>query len=535
MTLTDFKFSSKKAAIFLPVCLLFLGVLYHAIMADFWSPDDEDWLNFVGQGIRPVWTSGNPWNFFRPSFGIWMYFLNAVLPRQPAYYTLAGLLPILITWLAGRSLFNQWMDEKKAGLAAVLLTLHPIRHSHYFWTSAQIDSWCLAMMMMTLALALRTDRAERQYGALRCAMLLLMSMVSFWFKEIALLLIPLVLLLPSRLQLGAKIKTVLCISTGLAISVTSSMMVLGGLGQSGSKLAGMHLRRLLAYPIQIVLPIDQHALIMNARTPGSYLPLILLAAVIAVGAGLIAYQLVKKRESWLIAGLILLAAGGCVCMVDPDHRGLGLGAAGFSLLFVGALYHFPWPRMKWFNRSALVLLICCWAAVWCRAESVWRGSKQYNKKMIDLLQSTRDKIGPDRIIVQLVGLGKINNMAIPEKIFTLDHKSLCVSYLTSAILPVEVKINRMDRNIFSIHTQVPAMFEFEESIMAESGIVGINRKREGIHDFIWDGNGMNKAQLLQLFQSILRLYKMDASKLDVDSPFFVFWDGKDFKELAKLP
>ncbi|MBD3386286.1 hypothetical protein GF407_15355 [candidate division KSB1 bacterium] len=454
------------------VALLVL-VIWHATKANYWAADDQFWLNFVRAGLVDIWTQTSPFFHYRPLFGVWLWLVDLLGFSTPFALTLAGLLPIFISASLVFHLFKNWLSPRWALIAALLFVLHPVRHSHYLWISAQIDSWCLAFSLAAIVAGLDLAAKKQRLLLVKATGVALLSAAAFWCKEIAALVPLLILLLPTSCNWKNRLLPAAMSASGLALAALAAMMVMQGPGRGILLVESMRLFHLLYYPIQFIFPMDITTFLIYSRQSGNAF-LITAAIILSVGFALLfLYMLYRFRQSWLYAAVVFMTAAGLIFIIEKSHRGLGFGVAGMALFIAGSLQT---VKITFVRIAVLFILFTTWAFAWQLNQTSWLCAKQYGKRVYKVYSELRQTYGPDRHLVILGPMWSVNEIAWPVNI-PLEETEHSISLWIKAITSIQPLVTEpLDDGRYRLTVTGLSRFAVPVGAQPDYGIINVDCK-----------------------------------------------------------
>ena len=493
------------------IILLFILVMVNAIQANFWAGDDVSWMNFVTRGMKTIWSEPSLYGHYRPFFGTWLWGFKNVGLDQPIPLTIAGIMVILLSFFFAFRLFGYWLEKNTAFLAAVILTIHPLREPHFFWLSAQIDSWCLALSLGCLFIALKF-RAEK--GRNVSAMILIPGLTLFacMCKEIALLLPLLVFILPGQCPVRRRFSTAVLSGIGAMLYALSTLILFTRKANFVFLVKGFQLKKLLYYPHQLFWPTDLSDLAMKARLNGEFLPLLLLAFFILIMLLFLGWICLRfRKENWVLAGLILVLAGAAVCIFDSDHRGLGLGCAGIAVILAGAAPRLQPKKTIFFSLLTINVLAISWLPCWLQYHDAWRDAKMYSRILTNDIRDTRNRIGPSYFLVALGTPLSIKGSIWPSYVEELDECSISLSQIKVAKGMGKLQAEKIQNGLYRLKTADMNPFSNVSPSYEGSGVV---------EAFILKGKYVFSLEYDPL---LFNWFHSDCSRV----PYFLYWNGKN--------
>jgi hypothetical protein len=466
---------AKKTTELILTCIcalvfLLVLVIWHTIKANYWAADDQFWLNFVRAGLVDIWTQTSPFFHYRPLFGVWLWLVDLLGFSTPIALAIAGLVPIFVSASLAYHLFKNWLSPPWAFIAALMFMLHPMRHSHYLWISAQIDSWCLALSLAAIVAGLNLAGTKQRF-MLKAISIALLSAAAFWCKEIAALIPIFILLLPASYGWKKRLLPAAMSASGLVLATLVALMVMQGPGRGIWLVESIRLFHLLYYPIQFIFPMDITTFLIYSRQSGNDF---FIAVAIAVSVGfalLFLYMLYRYRRSWIYAAVVFMAAAALIFIIEKSHRGLGFGVAGMALFVAGSLQT---VRPSFLRIIILLMLFTTWAFAWQLNQTSWLCAKQYGKRINNAYSELRQTYGPDRHLVILGPMWSVNQVAWPVNI-PLEETEHSISLWIKAITPIEpILIEPLEKGQYRLTVTGLSRFAIPMGAQPDYGIVSID-------------------------------------------------------------
>lgn len=493
------------------IILLFILVMVNAVQANYWAGDDVSWMNFVTRGMKTIWSEPSPYGHYRPFFGTWLWGFKILGIYQPIPLTIAGIMVVLLSLFFAYRLFGYWLEKNSAFLAAIILTIHPLREPHLFWLSAQIDSWCLALSLACLyfALKFRNDSS----GFFSAAILIpLLTLSACMCKEIALLLPVLIFVLPGKPSFFRKASAAVCSAVGALLYTGGTFMLFPRKESIVFLLRGFNLKKLINYPHQLFWPTDLSGLVMKARLDSEYFGLLFLFIIILLVTIFLAWSCLRfYKEQWVLSGIILLLAGAAVCSFDSDHRGLGLGCAGMSIILAGAITHWQSRKSVAISITAITLIAAAWIPCWLPFHYAWVDAKIFSRILTEDVLDARKKIGQPRFLVALGTPLNIKGSVWPSYVEELDECSISLLQVKSAEGMGKLQAEKIQNGRYRLKTAYRNPFANVSPAYEGSGVV-VGSMSKGKYIFSLDYDPLR-----------FNWYHSDCSRV----PYFMYWNGKN--------
>jgi len=398
----------------------------HAAGQSVHSADGPSWLEFARRGMAVVWSEPSPFEHFRPVFGSWLWGLDLLGASTPSAWLLAGVALSCLAAGAAAWTFRALLPAPQALLAATVLFIHPARHEQIFWSSAQIDTLCLAISLACLGVVLRRP-GDGAGGVPRSSfaglmLLALLTALAVLTKEIALLLPVLIAVLPAGASRRERMTEAAASGAGAFCAVLAAGRVMGGAGRSRLILTHAGGLTVLQYPLRLLWPAAE-----GVRTPDpAYWSgwRALAPALVATAALILGVSLIWKHHGgrgWVRVGIFLIAASWLVWGVTPNDRGLGLGCAGAALLFAGGLGAVKTGRSA-VPAMALLVVAGSWSLLWAGRERLWSESSRLDAQTAVALGNWRLEAEPSRL---LVVVGRVMSFGAGTHLFNLRELDPC--------------------------------------------------------------------------------------------------------------
>jgi len=495
---------------------LFCLVLSHGISTKLWAADDQTWLKAADEGIARLWTRPSRFYHFRPIYGLFLLVHTHTGLATPLGFVFSGILLAGLTTILAYKIFNEWLQDKGAAfIASVFFTIHPIRHPHYFWASAQIDSLCLVLCLLALVIGFKYANSERRSGCYP-AVLALLAAAATLVKEIALIL-PVLLFFTLKPCKRRKRLSAACASlVGILCASFIGYLVLHGQGRAGYLVQKASLMRLWHYPDALLGFFGRFDLLMQARITGNYLNVVLrltLALLLCLLLLAVLYQ--QRRSTWAMPAFLLLTIGAMIAIIDFDCRGLGLGGAGLALAFAGG------GKTIFVRKMKLMLLIVLpvltfWSLSWIHLEKVWRSAKLYSASVTDELARQRALHGPEHC---LVFVGLISDMRYdvwPVDVTVLDECAMQTAMIRNYQAGMKITVQKLENRLYRLQAAEGSCFYIPCRPIPEIGITEVECRA-----------GRYVTSL------ICKTESYSNAPNDCDSPIFILWDGSEFKAIGQ--
>ncbi|HPN35489.1 MAG TPA: hypothetical protein PK843_13310 [bacterium] len=495
---------------------LFCLALSHGVSVQLWAADDQTWLKAADEGIIRLWTRPSPFYHFRPIYGAFLVLHARLGLATPLGFVFSGILLAGITAILSYKIFSEWLqDNVFAFLAAVFLTFHPVRHPHYFWTSGHIDSLCLVLCLLSLFIGLKYVKSERRPGWYP-AVLAVIAAAATWVKEIALIL-PLLLFFALKPCEPRKRLQVACASfIGILLALFIGWLVLHGAGRAGHLVRSASLARLWHYPDALLGFFGRFDLLMQARTSGNYLLVIVRLTLAILFCLLLSTVLYRQRRSrWAMPAFLLLTIGALIAIIDFDCRGLGLGCIGLALAFAGCCKTI-------FNRKTnlvlviLVPVLAFWSASWIHLEKIWRHAKLYSASVTNELATQRSLHGAEQCLVFVGLISDLRYDVWPVDVSVLDESVMQCAMLRNYRPGMKITVQKLANNLYRLQAAEGSCFYMPCRPMPEIGITEVECRA-----------GRYVTSL------VCKTESYSYEPFECDSPIFILWDGCEFRTLGK--
>ncbi len=381
----------------IPVAL-FVGVYYLGPVE--YHADDAKWLLAADAGLSGLWEP-HPFNHFRPVFYAWIAGLQALRLTSPEALGFAGILLQLVSiWLV-HLLAREWLPVRDASIAAAIFAIHPVRQTHWFWTSGHIDALCLGFAIAALILASRSMKATASVPML--VGIALTTLAAALSKETAFALPLAILLIPNATTWRTRLLVTAFAALGVGLAAISSAFVLDGGGRAATLLTQPNLRIGVRYCLRLMMPFDWFRFSQlytgQDEARGMWYALALLLTLGTNGVVLLLVWF-RRREPWTRIGFVLMAWGAVAWLFHEGpggDRSIGVGAVGFAVILGG---YAQGLSDRW-AVTAVVLLSFLWAPRWFDYAEEWRAVDEVDRSLTGALRRMRSNVGEDPEIVVL--------------------------------------------------------------------------------------------------------------------------------------
>ncbi len=399
---------------------------YHVFASEYHC-DDLTWLKATDAGLLNGLASPHPFDHFRPTFYVWIWFLRALRLTSPAALGIAGMVLQLALLVLVYLFMREWMSTRGSGVVTAIVAIHPVRQSLWFWASTQIDALCLVFTVASLAVATKTLKLGS--SPLRLLSVAGLTLLAALAKETAFALPLAILLLPTKTSVKARIPAVVASGVAVLVAVLWSAAVLDGSGRGGDLILHANLRALARYPVQLVLPLDWFGLSYRYVGTDGYRFVWRASWLIGLGlAGVFAVAVwLRRSEPWARLSVVFFCWAGLAWIASESDRSIGLGALAAAAMLGG--FTERWSRRG--SVAVLMLVLCIvWAPRWWVYLQQWRAADQHTVALDEALTEWRQNVEPDQHFV-VIGLPyTIGEMAEPAAVYELDD---CSSAATMAL------------------------------------------------------------------------------------------------------
>lgn len=435
----------------------------HVLRVAGWNANDIAWLTDVRRGLVHVWSEPGPFGDWRPLFGTWLWLVDHLGLSTPPGLAAAGL---VLWWITGAILvvaLRPVFDSKSAWLAGALLLVHPGRHEHLFWISAQTDAlWVLFGLLALSSCTRDRPRGVSLWGTF------VASALAASTKEAAALVVLLVALYPGRPRPRASVFAA-ALGVGL-VSLVRLSVVEPSRYLDVARTAVGHIHKVILFPSRLTLPID-FSRVGDLR--GGDPVRITVLALGTLSAILLLVSIWRRRaEPSARAAIVLILGGGLAWLITPQERSVGIGACGAAVALAVMAAAGEAPR--WVRTLLVGLVAFGWPPLWLARERQWIDAQRIGREVAVAARAWRHEVGPRRFLIALSTPVSVRGAVTPT-LWEVDPCAIELAQIGAVDAGARPRVEPRSRGRFDI--VLPANGIFARSDCSDAIGVACERRR----------------------------------------------------------